>query len=121
MDIEVNISDSSIGSKRKVKFESLQDMSLQNKICSIKWIVTQYDSEGNKLTTPDIEQDRMVISPISNKNLVNPQTGITVEAGTQGAVPEFDFWWAMLNSALLPQVLSQAILTLDSLNRFDLP
>lgn len=119
--IEIQISNSTIGTARSVRFDGIELMSIQRKYAEIVWIVTQYDSEDNKLSTPDIQQDRTVISPISNQNWVNPQNGITVEEGAEGAVPEFDFWWAMLSSNLLPAVLSQAIKTLDSLNRFDLP
>lgn len=121
MTITQNISNGALGTKRTVTFEGIRSMSMQSKFAQIVWIVTQYDSEDNKLSTPDIQQDRTVISPISNDNWVNPQNGITVEEGTEGAVKEFDFWWAMLSSNLLPAVLSQAIKTLDSLNRFDLP
>lgn len=119
--ITFDISESALGTKRKVTFEGIRSMSMQSKFAQIVWIVSQYDAEGNKLTTPDIQQDRTVISPISNENVVNPATGVTVEAGTEGAVPEFDFWWTTLQSNLLPVVLAQAIQTLDSLNRFDLP
>jgi hypothetical protein len=121
MTITQNISNGALGTKRMVTFEGIRSMSMRSKFAQIVWVVTQYGENDVKLTTPDIQQDRTVISPISNANWVNPQTGITVEAGTEGAVPEFDFWWSMLNSVLLPQVLAQAIQTLDSLNRFDLP
>jgi hypothetical protein len=119
--IRIKISDGKFGQQRFVEFEGIRSMSMQAKFAQIVWVVTQYDANDVKLTTPDIQQDRTVISPISNSNWVNPQTGITVEEGTEGAVPEFDFWWAMLQSNLLPNVLVQAIQTLDSLNRFDQP
>jgi hypothetical protein len=121
MTITQNISDGALGTKRTVTFDGIRSMSMASKFAQIVWIVTQYDSEGSKLTTPDIWQDRTVISPISDENWVDPNTGITVPPDTQGAVPEFSFWWGMLQSNLLPNVLVQAIQTLDSLNRFDQP
>ena len=119
--IEQNISDSSIGTKRKVAFDGIEGMSIKSKVARIVWVVTQYDSNDNEITVADINQNRIVISPISNENQVDPQTGITAEVPTEGTVPEFDFWWEMLNSALLPQVLMQAIQILDSQGRFDRP
>jgi hypothetical protein len=120
MMIEVAISDSALGTKRKVNFEGIRSMQFSIGFAQIVWIVSQLDDEGNKLNLPDINQDRVVISPISNQNQVDPNTGITLPEGEQGS-PEFDWWWAVLQQQTLPTVLTQAISILYSQGRFDRP
>jgi hypothetical protein len=119
--IEVKISNSSLGTIRKVKFEGISNMFFSLKTAEIEWLVFQFDQEGNLIESPDIKQGRSVISPISNQNQVNPQTGITLLDGQEGGFPEFDWWWNVLQSQPLPIVLTQAIQILDSQGRFDRP
>jgi len=116
--LEIQISNSPLGHYRKVEFEGIRSMSMRQGFAQIIWIVTQYDENWQKIDTPDINQERTVISPISNANNVDPNTGMTLPAGEEG-VPEFDFWWDMLNIQFLPQVIGAVIVMIDNDERYN--
>jgi hypothetical protein len=117
---EIPISDSALGTKRTVQFEGIRSMQISVGFAQIVFIVRQYDNEGNLLNLPDIQQNRIVISPLSDTNQVDPQTGITLLEGETGA-PEFTWWWTMAMTVPLPTLINQAIQILDSQGRFDRP
>ena len=117
---EIPISDSALGTKRTVQIEGIRSMQISIGFANVVFIVRQYDSEGKLLELPDIQQNRVVISPISNENQVDPNTGITLPEGEQG-VPEFDWWWAQAQVVPLPTIIQQAITLLDQQGRFDRP
>jgi hypothetical protein len=118
--IEIQISNGEFNQIRKVRFEGINLMRLSIGYAEIEFLVYQYDSKGELLDSPDIAQGRSVISPISNENQVNPQTGITLPEGEQGS-PEFDWWWAQAQVVPLPTIIQQAITLLDHQGRFDRP
>lgn len=115
---EIPISNSALGTKRTVQFEGIRSMKISNGFAQIVFIVRQYDNENNLLELPDIAQNRVVISPISNVNNVDPNTGVTLPEGEEGT-PEFDWWWQMAQVTPLPTIISQAITLLDQQGRFD--
>jgi hypothetical protein len=117
---EIPISDSGLGTKRTVQFEGIRSMGITNGFAQILFIVKQYDNEGNLLELADIQQNRIVISPLSDLNQVDPQTGITLQEGETGA-PEFTWWWTMAMTVPLPTLIAQAIQILDSQGRFNRP
>jgi len=116
--IEINISDGLFGQKRKVKFEGINMMSLSRGFAEIEFLLYQFDNQGELLQSPDLRQARSVVSPLSDANHVDPQTGITLPEGETGA-PEFTWWWTMAKTVPIPTLIEQAIQILDSQGRFD--
>ena len=78
---EIPISDSALGTKRTVQFEGIRSMQISEGFAQIVFIIKQYDNEGNLLNLPDIQQNRAVISPLSDAHHVDPQTAITLPEG----------------------------------------
>jgi hypothetical protein len=132
---------------RKVRFEGIQYFEYSQKHAQIIWKVFLIDTEGEYINHPDVNQGRIVLSPIVNTNRVN-ELGITItkeyimsqnpqnfeeesslEYNTRinelynnewnNGTPEFDFYFNSLTIYPLSIVLNQAIDLLDSLGRFD--
>lgn len=133
MSIIINISDSAVGTKRRVKFYGINSMSHEAKKANIVWIVEQVDANGDLLDIVDLEQSRRVITPITDENRVD-NNGILIlrenypvgETGDQqyqdawdAGNPEYSFWWTLLQADNLPNILSQAATILNNYNRFD--
>lgn len=133
MDILINISDSAVGTKRRVKFDGINSMSHEEKKANIVWIVEQVDANGYLLDIVDLDQSRRVITPISDENRVdnngvlilreNYPVGTTgdqdYQAAWDAANPEYSFWWNLIEQSPLPVILSQAATILNNYNRFD--
>lgn len=131
---------------RKVVFEGMQYFEVSKKQAQIIWKVFLLDKEGNNIINPDVENGRIIRSPISNSNKVD-QNGIMISKEIISiqnpilenesvedyqirletilsdelliGIPEFDFYMNALTQYPLPVILMQAIDQLDYLKRFD--
>jgi hypothetical protein len=129
------ISDSSLGTRRKVQFEGIKSMTERGQFAQIVWLIWQYDQEGNLLNELDAVQGRQVITPVSGQNRVTAE-GILImrEAFPEGEVGdrayqmafdkgynEYQYWMALLRLAPLPVVLNAAGNLLAQYERYDRP
>lgn len=129
MKLQIKISNSRAGDKRVVIWEGINSMTNQGNFANIVWIVRHLDSNDNPITDPDINQDRRVITPISNENLVTNQGVLVVpenfeteeeyQTALESGIPEYTFWMAAIQSAPLPAILMQAAQILDTFKRFE--
>ncbi|PRY90554.1 hypothetical protein [Mongoliibacter ruber] len=129
MELQIQISGSRAGEKRIVIWEGINSMTNQGKFANIVWIVRHLDSEDNLIDDPDINQDRRVITPISDNNLVTQQGVLIVpenfendedyQSALESGIPEYTFWMTAIQSTPLPAIIMQAAQILDSYNRFD--
>jgi len=131
--VQMAISDSTFGTKRKVVFEGLNSMTIEGEFCNIVLCVTHFDQDEKMIDNLDLNNQRKVITPVSGKNKVTSQ-GVTIERKLypEGEVGdrayqmawdtgynEFTFWMALLEQVPLPKVLGLAVTILDQFNRFD--
>lgn len=139
-DIDLNIkpitffiSDSSLGTRRKVQFEGIRSMTERGQFAQIVWLIWQYDQEGNLVNELDAVQGRQVITPVSGHNRVTAE-GILIirEAFPEGEVGdrayqmafdkgynEYQYWMAVLRLAPLPVVIQAAGNILAEFYRYD--
>ena len=144
-----NISNIEIDGKifqRRADFEGIQALSISLNQANIVWKIYILNSQGELLNHPDILQGRIHVSKISNEFRVTTE-GVTInedyirsitpqeegeleidynyrirsvyETMYANGLPEFDFYWGMLFSVPLPQVISQSIDIIDSLGGYD--
>jgi len=129
------ISDSSLGTRRKVQFEGIRSMTERGQFAQVVWLIWQYDQEGNLLNELDAVQGRQVITPVSGQNRVTADGVLIIrEAFPEGEVGdrayqmamnsgynEYQYWMALLRVAPLPQVLAAAGNLLNQHERYDRP
>lgn len=126
---QIQISDSRAGDKRVVIWEGINSMTNQGKFANIVWLVRHLDSEDNLIDDPDINQDRRVITPISDENKVTSE-GILIipenfeseedyQEALEIGIPEYTFWMTAIQNTPLPAIIMQAAQILDTFNRFD--
>jgi hypothetical protein len=131
--VEIGISDSAFGTKRKVVMEGFNSMTIDGEFCNIVWKVNHYDQTGVVILNPDLNNSRRVITPVSGQNRVTDQ-GVTInrKAFPEGEIGdrayqmtftighnEFTFWMSMLEYVPMPKVLALAATILDQFGRFD--
>jgi hypothetical protein len=131
MGTQIQISNSRAGDKRVVIWEGINSMTNQGKFANIVWLVRHLDGKDSPIDDPDINQDRRVITPISDANLVTSQGILIVpenfeneedyQATLEIGIPEYTFWMTAIQSAPLPVIIMQAAQILDQFNRFDRP
>lgn len=129
MKIQKTIPPNSLGILRRVTWEGIERLSFKNKYAQIFWNVEMVDENGNLLEEPDLNQERQVMSILSNENRVN-ENGLLVipeyydteeeyQAALLVSIPEFDFWVGAIHQVTLPQLITGAIDMLVSTGRFD--
>lgn len=127
--IEILISDSVFGTKRKVVFEGIDLMSQRNKTAVIKWVLTHYDQNDKRIDNIDLIQDRIIETPISDENRVKKngdlidridyETDEEYQQAFDAGYPEYSFWWSLISQHPLPIILNQAAQILNNHNRFN--
>jgi hypothetical protein len=126
---KIEITSNRAGDRRIVIWDGIEAMSNVNRYANITWIVRHVDEEGNPIQDLDLNQDRRVITPISDYNLVTDQ-GIVItpdqfetpeayQEAYDAGIPEYTFWMAMIEQTPLPEVISLAAQMLAQFNRFD--
>jgi len=131
--VEIAISDSAFGTKRKVVMEGFNSMTIDGEFCNIVWKVNHYNVINELISNPDLNNSRRVITPVSGQNRVTNK-GITIDrrAFPEGEIGdrahqmafskghnEFSFWMSMLEYVPMPKVLALAATILDQFGRFD--
>lgn len=145
--ISIDINPSPItGFPRKVSLSQLMHIDFDNKTGEIYWKVWQVDEEGEVINNPDLNQGRIVSTPINNSNKVtqggvmitreyvesqnaqekeetdeeyNQRISELMESELENGIPEFEFWLGLLTSQKFPIALTQAAQLLASFGRFD--
>lgn len=127
------ITDSTIGTRRKVTYEGIRSQSESEQFANIVWYITQHDQDGNLINSLDAVQNRQVITPVSGQNRVNSQGTLIIrelfpegEKGQeafnlawQSGHNEYKFWMGLLRIAPLPTVLLAGGNLLSQYQRFD--
>jgi hypothetical protein len=129
------ITDSSLGTKREVRFEGIRSMTESGQFAQIVWTLWQYDKEDNLVNELEAVQGRQIITPVSGENRVN-SNGILIlresfsdteegqlsyQKAYDNGHNEYKYWLALLRVAPLPTVISAAGNLLAQYQRFDRP
>lgn len=107
--------------KRKAQFLSNYP-SLEEKVITLRLLITHYDSNGNYTTDP--LPDVVFEITADTKNWVDPtqSTIPRVPEGTANAVREWDFWWNLLyntNSETQAQIYQAQVAGMDAAGLFN--
>ena len=128
---KIEITPNRAGDRRIVLWDGIDSMSNINGYANITWIVRHVDAEGNPIQDLNLNQDRRVVTPISDFNRVTNQ-GILITADQfetseafqeahEAGIPEYSFWMEMIKKTPLPDVINLAAQMLAQFERFDKP
>lgn len=129
------ITDSTLGTRRKVDYEGIRSQTERGQFAQIVWLIWQYDKEGNLLNELDAVQGRQVITPVTGQNRVTSEGLLIVrEAFPEGEIGdrafqmaydkghnEYLYWMSLLRIAKLPDVIIAAGYLLAQYERYDKP
>ena len=102
----MELSNTKFGIVRKLKIEGFARFTVLGKFAELLFIVQLVDETGKLLSDKSLVQNREVSYMLYNSNFVNDQFD-QVDKNSEGAKPEFDYFFQLMQTTALPTLITQ--------------
>jgi len=103
----INLAHTQFGQKRRLVIAGINSWDhINGKSLKVVFYVQIIDEQGNTIEDKSINQNRKVVYSVNNQNFVNAQFE-RVNEGTTGAKPEYDYFFELTSTIVLPNLIEQ--------------